>query len=79
MRLCRHCKVWNLDPHEAKQLHALLAVCPTTSAKVAKRFGLTIQNASNRLRKWERAGFLKREGIEQPSGGIEYVYSKEHP
>lgn len=75
MRKCPHCKEWDLSDREAKQIGQLHAMSPVTSAQVRKRFGLSASNASNRLRKWERAGFLVRSEVDAKSGGIEHVYS----
>lgn len=75
MKLCPHCKKWDLSPRESKQIAQLQMMTPVTSRQVAERFGLVINNASNRLRKWEGAGFLSREEVTDPSGGIMHVYS----
>ncbi len=78
MKKCPHCKKWDLSAREAKQIADLCSMTPTTASDVSKRFKLSIQNASNRLRKWERADFLERVDRDAKSGGVEYVYLKAH-
>ena len=47
-----------------------------TSREMAAIDRISVQNASNQLRVLFEAGFLKREQLEDETGGYFYVYSK---
>lgn len=46
-----------------------------TSEKLAKAWGITIPNASMKLKRFYLVGYLERTKTTAPSGGIEYIYS----
>lgn len=45
-----------------------------TSAAIARELGITIQNASNRLLRLYRLGYLTRQEVLQKSGGYEWKF-----
>lgn len=47
----------------------------TTTQKVVKQFDISAPNASAKLKKLHREGYLTAEQHDAPTGGIEYVYS----
>ncbi len=51
-----------------------LKVSPMTSTHLAKVLGININNASNRLQKLHKQGYLERSVDKSSSGGIEYIY-----
>ena len=46
-----------------------------TAAKLATSFDISISNASSKLNRLYKAGYLSREDRTAESGGIEYIYS----
>lgn len=44
------------------------------SREIAEEYSWSVQNATMKLRKLYEAGYLKRIGVAQESGGIEYQY-----
>lgn len=46
-----------------------------TARDVARHFGVSVQNANNRLRKLMEKGYVTRTTYERDGGGIEYEYS----
>jgi len=46
----------------------------STAAQLAQRLGVSIQNASSKLNRLYRAGYLERLTTSAESGGIEFVY-----
>ena len=47
---------------------------PTTTKELANELGISIQNASQKLRRLYNAGYVRRLEVIQESGRIEYVY-----
>lgn len=45
-----------------------------TAAELAKLMGVSIQNASGKLNRLYRAGYLERLTVNAKTGGIEHVY-----
>ena len=45
-----------------------------TAAEISKDLNVSIQNASSKLNRLYRAGYLERLATSAKSGGIEYVY-----
>ena len=74
MRKCKVCGSVELSDRELTELCHILMGVPTTSRDLAKRENLSVSNASNRLVKYARAGLLRREEVNDKTGGIIYVY-----
>jgi hypothetical protein len=63
-----------LSPHQVRLLKSLPAV--TTSGKLAKALGVSLQNASAKLERLRAGGYLRRTLIADPTGGYMYEYTR---
>ena len=55
-------------------LKRIVSMHPVGSNDIANDLDVSIQNASAKLKRLHRAGYLERKMITSDSGGIEYVY-----
>ncbi len=57
-----------------KAMFRLVMAGETTASSAAQKLGLTLTNASTKLKQLLEGGFVLRREEPAPSGGIEYVY-----
>lgn len=79
MRVCPHCSKPILRESEVLELATMRRFHSLSTAGQARLHNISLSAASNRLSKWHKLGFLKREEVVQPSGGIEYHYTHLYP
>ena len=64
-----------LSPPNLALLEVVLKKKISTTANVAKELGISVQNASTRLKKLVDDGYILRKEVSAESGGKEYIYT----